>query len=92
MKLTQVLSLLTGFVLLVTVGAGAQEANDAAKHAADLRSQLLAVRSKETDLQERVRRLDEDLKPENIERALAGIRIDPARRVTRAESANRFYA
>jgi hypothetical protein len=48
-------------------------ASDAAQAADDLRLQLLDVQAKETELQARARQLDEDLKPENIERSLAGI-------------------
>ena len=72
MKLILVLSLLVSLVLVLTIGVRAQQGTDAAKHAEDLRAQLLEVQAKETDLQERARRLDEDLKPENIERAVAG--------------------
>jgi hypothetical protein len=46
---------------------------DAAQTADNLRLQLLDVQSKESELQTRARQLEEDLKPENIERSLAGI-------------------
>ena len=39
----------------------------------DLRAQLAEVQARETELQARAKQLDEDLKPENIERSLAGI-------------------
>jgi len=38
-----------------------------------LRLRLIEVQAKETELRIRLEQLDEDLKPENIERALAGI-------------------
>ena len=41
--------------------------------AEDLRAKLLEVQAKESELQARAHQLDEDLKPENIERSLAGI-------------------
>jgi hypothetical protein len=64
------------FIALVpafTAAVIAQGASSAAQAADDLRAQLLEVQAKETELQARVRQLDEDLKPENIERSLAGI-------------------
>jgi hypothetical protein len=47
--------------------------NSAQEKAANLRAQLLEVETKQAELQTRLQRLDEDLKPENIENALAGI-------------------
>jgi len=41
--------------------------------AAVLRSELLDVQTREAELRIRLQMLDEDIKPENIERALAGI-------------------
>ena len=38
-----------------------------------MRAQLTDVQARETELQARARQLDEDLKPENIERSLAGV-------------------
>jgi hypothetical protein len=38
-----------------------------------LRFELVEVQAKEAELQVRLQQLDDDLKPENIERALAGI-------------------
>jgi hypothetical protein len=54
-------------------GVAAQGAAGAAQTAQDLRAQLLDVQIKEAELQARARQLDEDLKPENIERSLAGV-------------------
>jgi len=64
------------FIALVptfTSGVAAQSGSGAAQAAEELRLQLLEVQGKEAKLQTRARQLDEDLKPENIERSLAGI-------------------
>lgn len=73
MKLGMISILLTSLVLVSTSSVFAQNTTDAAEKADTLRLQLLDVQAKEAELQERVRQLDEDLKPENIERSLAGI-------------------
>jgi hypothetical protein len=57
--------------LTFTSSVVAQES--AAETASKLRQQLLEVQTKETELRTRLQELDEALKPENIERALAGI-------------------
>lgn len=51
----------------------AQTSSDLLLTTDDLRTQLLDVQAKEAELQNRLRQLDEDLKPENIERSLAGV-------------------
>ena len=67
------------FVVLVAASAmvaAAQVSKDninSAQAAEDLRAQLFGVQAKESELQARKRQLDVDLKPENIERSLAGI-------------------
>jgi hypothetical protein len=63
------------FVLLLTFSgaAQAQRATTAAESAEKLRAQLLEVQNKEEALRLRADYLDEALKPENIERSLAGI-------------------
>ena len=60
-------------VLTFPLNANAQESTSAAEAAENLRLQLLDVQGKEEALRMRAQQLDEDLKPENIERALAGI-------------------
>ena len=45
----------------------------AAENVADLRAQLVELQAREAELQARSRQLDEDMKPENIERSLAGV-------------------
>lgn len=73
MKLGSISVLLTALILFSSSSVFAQNTTDAAEKADNLRLQLLDVQAKEAELQERVRQLDEDLKPENIERSLAGI-------------------
>lgn len=73
MKLRLISILLTSLILIPTSSVFAQSTTDAAEKAASLRLQLLDVQAKEAELQERLQQLDEDLKPENIERSLAGI-------------------
>jgi hypothetical protein len=60
-------------VLIFTAAANAQESSSAAESVEKLRAQLLEVQGKEEALRVRVQQLDESLKPENIERSLAGI-------------------
>lgn len=45
----------------------------AQERAANLRQQLAEVQAKQTELETRLQQLEEDLKPENIEKGLAGI-------------------
>jgi hypothetical protein len=63
------------FLLLLTFSGAvqAQQASSASETAERLRAQLLEIQTKEATLQERAEYLDEALKPENIERSLAGI-------------------
>jgi hypothetical protein len=63
------------FLLLLTFSGAvqAQQAPSAGETAERLRAQLLEIQTKEATLQERAEYLDEALKPENIERSLAGI-------------------
>ena len=79
----QALSLILPLALIAAfaVSAAAQEANeerseestDAAVSVADLRSKLQEVQAREAELQARAKQIDENLKPENIARSLAGI-------------------
>src|SRR6266566_4259076 len=50
-----------------------QDSNGPAKTAENLRAQIQEVQAKEAELQIRSQQLDEALKPENIERSLAGV-------------------
>ncbi|MCM3872193.1 MAG: hypothetical protein ND895_16035 [Pyrinomonadaceae bacterium] len=73
MKRRFILILLASLVFISPSGLLAQSTTDAVEEAESLRLQLLEVQTKEAALEERVQQLDEDLKPENIERSLAGI-------------------
>jgi hypothetical protein len=80
MNLRLSLILLVAFAASSTLGFAAHVAAQGSKSntnsgqaAEDLRAQLLDVQAKESELQARARQLDEDLKPENLERSLAGI-------------------
>lgn len=57
-------------LLMLSIGVYAE---DAAETLEKLRAQLLEVQTKQEDLRARVQQLEESLKPENIERSLAGI-------------------
>ncbi|HKO98494.1 MAG TPA: LPXTG cell wall anchor domain-containing protein [Pyrinomonadaceae bacterium] len=59
--------------VLAASSAVAEDMPDAAQTADNLRLQLLDVQAKESELQGRARQLEEDIKPENIERSLAGV-------------------
>lgn len=71
MKLKASLVLL--FVLTFAANGLAQEPAGAAESAEKLRAQLLEVQTKEEGLRVRAQQLEESLKPENIERSLAGV-------------------
>jgi hypothetical protein len=60
------------FLLGSAVVIAQDEGPSASEQAATLRLQLVDIQGKEGDLQLRVQQLDEDLKPENIERATSG--------------------
>ncbi|MFN2531150.1 MAG: hypothetical protein ABR555_07630, partial [Pyrinomonadaceae bacterium] len=45
----------------------------ARERAANLRVQLAEVEAKQTELQDRIAQINEDIKPENIEKSLAGV-------------------
>ena len=66
------------FVLLLalaftTVAFAQDQPESAAESLEKLRAQLIDVQAKEEGLRARVQQLDESLKPENIERSLAGV-------------------
>ena len=62
------------FLLLFSASAYGQDtAASAAETADNLKMQLLDVQGHETDLRARLQELDESIKPENIERSLAGV-------------------
>ena len=73
MKRTLGLVLFMALVAGFTANATAQDASNISESLDTLRSQLLDAQAKEAELEARQHQLDEDLKPENIERSLAGI-------------------
>ncbi|MGI9067706.1 MAG: hypothetical protein ACR2HX_15075 [Pyrinomonadaceae bacterium] len=80
MKLRLSLILLVAFAAAFALGIATQVAaqdsrsnTNSAQAEEDLRAQLLDIQVKESELQARAQQLDEDLKPGNIERSLAGI-------------------
>jgi hypothetical protein len=75
MKSTRhVVSLLVIFLLAVSAFAqSATPQSSARDRAADLRRQLSDVEAKQAELQTRLKQIEENLKPENIENSLAGV-------------------
>jgi hypothetical protein len=66
--------LLMLFLLVVSAGVYAQDTSpSAAETAENLKAHLLDVQGKEETLRARLAELDEAIKPENIERSLAGV-------------------
>ena len=59
------------FSISLVISTTAQES--AQERAANLRAQLIETQAKQAELKLRLEQLEEDLKPENIERSLAGI-------------------
>lgn len=73
MKLLLTLTMLVVVAGMFSPSALAQADADALQRADDMRVRLLELHAKEAELQARVRQLDEQLKPENIEKSLAGV-------------------
>jgi len=67
----QIMSLLA-ICLTITLQVAAQVPSGS-QRVDELRSQLAETRAKEAELEARLRQLDENIKPENIERSLAGV-------------------
>ena len=59
--------------LLFSVSVNAQETESAAESVDRMKLQLLEMQAVEADLRARLQELDESIKPENIERSLAGV-------------------
>src|SRR5215813_27044 len=70
MKYTSSLMLL---LLVLASGVSVLAQESAADHAEKLKAQLLEVQGREDGLRTRLAQLDEAIKPENIERSLAGV-------------------
>jgi hypothetical protein len=66
------ISLVVLFVALTPISTFGETSSSSAQRADDLRSQLSEMQSKEAELQARLRQIDDDIKPENIARSLAG--------------------
>jgi IS5 family transposase len=73
MKFLLTLVLFAVLVPMLSTHAIAQSNSGAAQRVAELRTQLAEVDAKENELNTRAKQLDEALKPENIERSLAGV-------------------
>jgi len=73
MKFAKTLILLLALLTPMAAVVRADDKPDAAQTVDALRLQLLETEAKEAELESRAKQLDEDLKPENIARALAGI-------------------
>lgn len=68
------LQILLFLTICLTVGVHvAAQAPGSAQRVVELRSQLAETQAKEAELEARLRQLDENIKPENIERSLAGV-------------------
>jgi predicted nucleic acid-binding Zn-ribbon protein len=63
----------TCLIVATLCGISTYAQQKAADRAAQLRSQLADIQAQQTDLQTRLAQLDEEIKPENIERSLAGV-------------------
>jgi chromatin segregation and condensation protein Rec8/ScpA/Scc1 (kleisin family) len=73
MKFAKTLFLFLALLTPMAAVVRADDKPDAAQTVDVLRLQLLETEAKEAELEARAKQLDEDLKPENIARALAGI-------------------
>jgi hypothetical protein len=66
------LLILISLLLVLTAQVGAQDNNDSATVIQDLRWQLNEVQNKEADIKIRLQELEQELKPESIERYFSG--------------------
>ena len=73
MKFSHVLILLIALVPMSTAHVHAQEGQNAAQTAENLRGQLRDVEAEDAELEVRLQQLDWDLRPENIERYFAAV-------------------
>ncbi|HEY8186364.1 MAG TPA: hypothetical protein VIF64_09860 [Pyrinomonadaceae bacterium] len=75
MRYLTVLILISGLLLIDAsiFPASSSAQTSAQEKAATLRAQLSEVETKQAELQTRLQKLDEDSKPENIEKSLAGV-------------------
>lgn len=68
-----VLTFLAGNLTMSVFAQGATPQSSARERVADLRRQLSDVEARQAELQARLQQIEENLKPENIERGLAGV-------------------
>ena len=75
MRYLTVLIIISGLLLIDAsiFPASSSAQTSAQEKAANLRAQLSEVETKQAELQTRLQKLDEDSKPENIEKSLAGV-------------------
>jgi septal ring factor EnvC (AmiA/AmiB activator) len=73
MRLLRTILTLATLIIAVFPVTPARGQNTAQERAANLRQQLAEVQTQQAELQTRLQQLEEDLKPENIEKGLAGI-------------------
>jgi uncharacterized protein YlxW (UPF0749 family) len=66
-------STITLLATFLIAGFSVMGQETAKERAANLRAQLIQVQSQEEELQTRLRQLEEDIRPENIEKSLAGV-------------------
>ena len=64
---------LAALIFVGLVAASVEAQTSAQERAANLRQQLSEVQAKQTEVENRLQQLEEDLKPENIEKTLAGV-------------------
>jgi len=72
MKLTYSIRALAILAITAMLAIAVMAQTTAQERAATLRQQLVEVQEQQSELQTRLQQLEEDLKPENIEKALAG--------------------
>lgn len=73
MKITFIFFAVLSLLVMLGLSVGAQERTNMTDALDQLRLQQIEIQEKEGSLRLRAQQLEDDLKPENIERALAGI-------------------
>src|SRR5262245_42621444 len=73
MKFRSCLVMLLLILAVAGIGYAQEQPPTAAESLDNLRAQLLDVKAREEDLRVHAEQLEESLKPENIERSLAGV-------------------
>jgi len=73
MRPLRTITLLATLIIAAVLATPTWAQETAQERAASLRLQLVEVQSKQSELQLRLRQLEEDMKPENIEKTLSGV-------------------